>query len=80
MKKEITYYTKCLCCGSIQSFILRDEHSSMQDQSVLELIQMTCEPCNRVRVKWCDICSMSTKQEEVGWDFDDEEIANPPVL
>lgn len=68
-EKKIIYYKKCLCCGNLGAYILRDDNIVFSDKDIFKSIADSCEPQNRVRVEWCEKCQMETKQEKVAWDY-----------
>lgn len=71
MKQIVTYYNKCLCCGNVKAFVLRDKNTntSITNSDIHSMISESCKPENRIDVDWCEKCKRHTKQEEVGWDY-----------
>lgn len=81
MKKTITHYYKCLCCGNVEGYILKgpNVNTGLTERDIYSMIGRSMEPDNRVRSEWCDHCNMITKQEEVGWDYIPRKKATPPT-
>lgn len=80
MKKEVWYYKKCMLCGKVMAYLMRaeDANTTITDKDIYMMIASSCEPQNRIRTEWCEDCNMHTKQEEVGWDYLENEKANVP--
>jgi len=81
MKINVTHYDKCLCCGNVEGYIMRNSNtnSGLTDRDIYAMIASNMEPENRVRSNWCEFCNMETKQETVGWDYRPHTKATPPI-
>ena len=69
MKEKVLYYTKCMKCGNIQEYIMRDKNinPTIKEDGVNLIIGNTIE--NPYTVNWCEKCNIHTLQMVVGWDY-----------
>ena len=71
MKKDVLRYDKCLFCGEISSYVIRDTTSSrfhyISDDGIRGLIEY--HTANPFEFKQCPCCNMHSKQETVAWDI-----------
>ncbi len=69
MKIKVTHQEKCMMCGNVDSFIMRNEtvNSNLKDSDIYQIISNHTE--KPLHTDYCGRCEQQTLQMHVGWKY-----------
>ena len=69
MKEKVKCYRKCLKCGEIEPYIMRDKNvnNTLTDKDIHFIISNSVD--SPYEIDHCECCDIQTLQMSVGWDY-----------